>query len=129
MCHQEPETCDHLFFGCAFAVSIWKEMLRNCGLERESLGWDGELRWASTKIRGKAMITTLLRVGWSAFIYHIWKERNCRLFQHKEETTLKILEDIMKVTWYRLAKLKKVEADEINIKLQKSWGLLDSIFY
>ena len=38
LCHQEPETRDHLFFGCAFAVSIWKEMLRNCGLERESLG-------------------------------------------------------------------------------------------
>ena len=63
LCHQELETRDHLFFGCSFAVSIWKEMLRNCGLERESLGWDGELRWASTKLRGKAMITTLLRVG------------------------------------------------------------------
>ena len=117
-----------IFFGCSFAVSIWNGMLRNRGLGRKSLGWDEELRWASTKFRGKTMIITLLRVGWSAFVYHIWKERNYRLFQHREETNMKILEDIMEVIRYRLAKLKKVEAVEVNIMLHKSWGLLNLIF-
>ena len=41
---------------------------------------------------------------------------------------MKILEDIIEVIRYRLAKLKNVELDEVNIKLQKPWGLLDSIF-
>ena len=63
LCHQEPEMHDHLFFGCSFALVIWKEMLSICGLGREVLGWDGELKWASEKLKGKAMISILLRVG------------------------------------------------------------------
>ena len=38
LCQQEAETREHLFFECSFAVEIWKEMLRQCGLGRESLG-------------------------------------------------------------------------------------------
>ena len=109
-------------------MSIWNEILRKCGLNRESLGWERELSWASLKLRGKALNTTILRVAWSAFVYHIWRERNYRVFQHREETSVKILEDIMKVIRYRLAKLKKVKADEVNIMLYRSWGLLDLIF-
>ena len=63
LCHQELETKDHVFFGCSYAVSIWKEILRKCGLGRESLGWERELKWASIKLRGKVLITTMLKVG------------------------------------------------------------------
>ena len=37
MCQQEAETRDHIFFDCPFAVAIWKEIFRKCGLQRESL--------------------------------------------------------------------------------------------
>ena len=49
MCQQEAETRDHIFFGYPFAVTIWKEILRKCGLQRESLGWEGKLKWVSDK--------------------------------------------------------------------------------
>ena len=103
-------------------------MLRKCGLGRESLGWEGELQWAAKKLKGKAMISTLLRVGWNAFVYHIWRERNCRIFQQKAETNMKILEDIREVMMYRLVKLSKVNADDVNIALYRAWGLFDKIF-
>ena len=117
LCQQEAETKEHLFFECSFAVEIWKEMLRKCGLERESLGWEGELKWAAEKLKGKALISTLLRVGWNAFVYHIWRERNCRIFQHKAASSMKILEDISEVMKYRLVRLSKVKADVVNIAL------------
>ena len=63
LCHHEAETREHLFFQCSFAVEIWKGILRKCGLGRESLGWEGELQWAAKKLKGKAMISTLLRVA------------------------------------------------------------------
>ena len=97
MCQQEAETRDHIFFDCPFAVAIWKEILRKCGLQRESLGWEGELKWASERLKGKALISILLRVAWNAFVYHIWRERNYRIFQQKNETHLKIMEEIIEV--------------------------------
>ena len=74
------------------------------------------------------MISTLLRVAWNAFIYHIWREKNCRIFQQKEESNMKILEDIREVMMYRLVKLSKVNADNVNIALYRAWGLFDKIF-
>ena len=128
LCQQEAETREHLFFEYSFAVEIWKEMLRQCGLGRESLCWEGELKWAATKLKGKAMISTLLRVGWNAFVYHIWRERNCRIFQHHTESSMKFLEDIREVIQYRLVRLSKVKADEVHIALYRAWGLSDTIF-
>ena len=41
---------------------------------------------------------------------------------------MKILEDIRKVMIYRLVKLRKVNADDVNIALYRAWGLFDKFF-
>ena len=87
------------------------------------------MKWASKRLKGKALISILLRVAWNAFVYHIWRERNYRIFQQKNETHLKIMEEIIEVIRYRLVRLKKVEADELNVSLYRAWGLFDTIFH
>ena len=57
-------------------------------------GWTEELVWAVQRLKGKALISQLLRVGWTAFIYQIWRERNSRVFKQKEEDADQILEHI-----------------------------------
>ena len=74
------------------------------------------------------MISTLLRIAWNAFVYHIWRKKNCKIFQHQTESSMKILEDIREVIQYRLVRLSKVKADEVNIALYRAWGLSDTIF-
>ena len=74
LCKQEQETRDHLFFRCSFSKPICKMVLHLCGLRREVFDWDGELSWAIQKLKGKAWNFMLLRIGWNAFIYQIWKE-------------------------------------------------------
>ena len=81
------------------------------------------------KLKGKALITTILKVSWNACIYYVWKERNNRLFSQKEETTEQILKHIKEVVKIRLAKMKNVEADDVNTQLYRTWELYDSIFF
>ena len=127
LCKQEQETRDHLFLACSFSNVIWRRVLSLCGLNREVLSWNGELAWAVKKLKGKALITMVLKVGWSAFIYEIWRERNRRIFKQKEENTEHILEHIKTTVRYRLGGLKNVAADTINTSLRDTWGLFDSI--
>ena len=44
-----------------------------------------------------------LEVGWNAYIYQIWKERNSIIFMQKEENAEQILEHIKTSIRFRLA--------------------------
>ena len=68
-CQQEMETTDHLFFGCIYSQGIWKEVLQLCGLDNDVTGWAEELKWAKQRLKGKALISILLRIGWNALEY------------------------------------------------------------
>ena len=61
------------------------------------MSWENELRWAKKRAKGRAMISLLLRVAWSAFIYNIWQERNTRIFAHAKKTEEQILNYIREI--------------------------------
>lgn len=49
---------------------------------REVLGvgiLDFEIEWAIKNIKGKSLLSLILRAAWNAYIYHIWRERNGRV--------------------------------------------------
>ena len=127
LCKQEQETRDHIFSECSYSKAIWKEVLSMCGLQRDITSWNDELKWAILKLKGKSLITLLIRIGWNAFIYNIWQENNIRIFK-KEAAKEQIIECIKEAVKYRLARLKRIAVDPINTSLHRSWGLLDSIF-
>ena len=60
---------------------------------------------------------SILKIGWNVYIYCIWKERNSRLFVQKEESTEQILEHIKTSVRFRLAGLREVVTDTINVSL------------
>ena len=128
LCQQENESSDHLFFGCDYAKTIWKRIMQLCELRREVGSWEEALKWAILKLKGKALISILLRVGWSAFIYQVWRERNNRLFKQQEEAKEQIIEKIKEVVRHRTAKLRNVAIDPVNMAFHQSWGLFESIF-
>ena len=79
----EQETRNHLFFECNFSKGIWKEIMCRCGLNRRILSWESEVKWAVERLKGKALISTLLKIAWTAFIYNVWREMNSRVFAQK----------------------------------------------
>ncbi|KAL0439770.1 UNVERIFIED_CONTAM: LINE-1 reverse transcriptase [Sesamum latifolium] len=44
--------------------------------------WDTAVQWASGRWRSKHVVHALFRALLASLVYHIWQERNCRIFQH-----------------------------------------------
>ena len=123
-CQVEEETRDHLFFGCTYARDIWQKILQLCGLHRDVGSWEEELTWAVQRIKGKALISIILRIAWKAFIYFVWKERNRRLHNELAETAMQLLERVKDVVRIKLADLTNVMDDDVNRRLCCKWGLM-----
>ena len=121
-CKEEMEIRDHLFFGCSYAKCIWKQILQLCGLNRDVGSWLEELEWAIQRIKGKALISIVLRIAWKAFIYFVWRERNRRLHNDLSENPEKLLARIKEVVRIKLTSLTNIAADDVNRNLFCSWG-------
>ncbi|MBA0623593.1 hypothetical protein Godav_009046, partial [Gossypium davidsonii] len=50
--------------------------------------------WTMKRLKGKALITIVLKLGWNACIYWILKERNNRHFIAVEMTEAEVLNKI-----------------------------------
>ena len=128
LCKQGTESRNHMFFNCAYSNQIWKEILELCGLRRVVYGWEEELNWAHKNLKGKSLLSIILRSAWSAYIYFVWKERNSRLYNSKEESWEQVLVQIKQRIRIRLAGLNNIKLDHINNSLYRAWGLSPAIF-
>ena len=61
LCLADMETRDHLFFGCNFSKEVWQVILQMGELKRAVLGWFAELNWTIKKLKGRSLITIILR--------------------------------------------------------------------
>ncbi|MBA0808133.1 hypothetical protein Gohar_023894, partial [Gossypium harknessii] len=82
------------FFGCGFTKVIWEGILQLCQLQTQAGNWQHELMWTMKRLKGKALITIVLKLGWNACIYWILKERNNRHFIAVQMTEAEVLNKI-----------------------------------
>ncbi|KAI8559797.1 hypothetical protein RHMOL_Rhmol04G0202600 [Rhododendron molle] len=82
---QRHETLQHLFFACSYSRSIWQVVLHRFQVQRTPDEWDNELMWAVDHCRGKSFKAFLFKLVFAAGVYHLWLERNTRVFcgQHR----------------------------------------------
>ncbi|KAL2228516.1 UNVERIFIED_CONTAM: hypothetical protein Sindi_1831300 [Sesamum indicum] len=77
------KTHSHLFFQCRFSRQYLTAIRR---------------KWASCRWRGKHIVNIAYRALLASSVYHIWKERNLRRFEHVERTpntmALLIVDDV-----------------------------------
>ncbi|KAL2246078.1 UNVERIFIED_CONTAM: hypothetical protein Sindi_2876000 [Sesamum indicum] len=87
------ESHPHLFFQCRFSRQCLYEIRRRIRFHWPNRDWATDIEWATRKWRGEHIINRDYRTLLAACVYHIWKERNLRRFDHTERTpaTLSIL--------------------------------------
>ncbi|XP_075085145.1 uncharacterized protein LOC142168364 [Nicotiana tabacum] len=98
LCNQDNETIHHLFFECTYAKALWSALLPWQIIRRPVAGWDEELQWAEKKTKRNTAATELYKMAVAATVYHVWQERNTRIFQAKvtgwEAVSKKIIQEI-----------------------------------
>ncbi len=83
LCWKDSECLEHLLFRCAFAKEVWKWVLRDePALLGGILDEDGDLAtcWIRARLLLKGRRKQLLDLCISATCWHLWLERNHRIF-------------------------------------------------
>ncbi|KAL2246369.1 UNVERIFIED_CONTAM: hypothetical protein Sindi_2905100 [Sesamum indicum] len=92
------ETHGHLFFQCRFSKQCLAEIRRMVSYSWPNREWTTDIAWASQRWRGKHIVNMSYRALLASCVYHIWRERNLRRFEHTGRTpstvALLIIEDI-----------------------------------
>lgn len=71
------------FFYCSRARNIWAITPSWCNIRSNPMSWSTERNWAIEHMGGESFIMSILRLSFAATVYHIWLERNSRIFSNK----------------------------------------------
>ncbi|KAF7125002.1 hypothetical protein RHSIM_Rhsim12G0092100 [Rhododendron simsii] len=72
-----------LDIGRSYAKSIWSDLLGRNLVLRQPNSWDYELVWVVKHCKVKGFRSAIYKLSLAAAIYHIWLERNSRVFTQK----------------------------------------------
>ncbi|KAL0455391.1 UNVERIFIED_CONTAM: hypothetical protein Slati_0878300, partial [Sesamum latifolium] len=95
LCHCAVETHEHLFFKCIFLRRCLRELKEFVRFSWPNRAWGLDIEWASMKWKGKHCVNAVYRALLASIIYHIWQERNRRVFQHIERPSSMIARTTM----------------------------------
>ncbi|GLJ07337.1 hypothetical protein SUGI_0064720 [Cryptomeria japonica] len=83
LCKENEETADHLLYWCSYSKKVWDWLLGNLRLEsvRNQSLKSFLLAWPSSIKKSKWSIMWV--VSPALLVWHIWKERNQRIFNEE----------------------------------------------
>ncbi|GFY80551.1 ARM repeat superfamily protein [Actinidia rufa] len=89
LCNQGAESHEHLFFSCIYSGQIWTRVLDMFRMNRSVSGWSSELFWAAQNLEC-ASFGNVYKLVLFAVVYHVWGERNARIFgnQSRDKETV-----------------------------------------
>ncbi|KAI9156675.1 hypothetical protein LWI28_010401 [Acer negundo] len=96
LCNSHLESHAHLFFECSFSRAIWTQLLNYCGSPWNGLGWNAFIAWASAHWRGDTPIIVTKKLCLVVAVYHIWRERNCRIFEGTKKSSSVVVRTIIR---------------------------------
>ncbi|KAK4383266.1 putative ribonuclease H protein [Sesamum angolense] len=96
---REMETHEHLFFRCNYSRQCIRILKRTVRFTWPNRAWAVDIAWASKRWNGRHIVQAAYRALLAAIVYHIWQERNRRVFQQSmrpSSTIARIVVDEMR---------------------------------
>ena len=94
-CRQGAEERDHLFLRCCVVRRIWRQIMRKVRGPYWLLGCEDIIQWLRIKCGSNSLQSFVIKLGFGAAVYHIWMERNKRLFCGTARAEEDIIRDIL----------------------------------
>ncbi|KAL0288053.1 UNVERIFIED_CONTAM: hypothetical protein Sradi_7109800 [Sesamum radiatum] len=96
LCQEDAmESHEHLFFMCSYATRCLHAIRRMVSFHWPYNSWPTVIRWASVRWRGKHVVSASYRALLASPVYHLWRERNLRIFQHTTRTADEIARTVV----------------------------------
>ncbi|KAB5540601.1 hypothetical protein DKX38_013575 [Salix brachista] len=123
LCNSQPETHDHLFFNCPYSKEVWRAVNVKTGVSwPEHHNWKQVWEWGARSFNGRknhghripcmALATT---------VYHLWYERNGRIFNGHFNSSLHKTKEIIATLRLKIASMEDRNA-AMQVILER-WGI------
>ncbi|XP_071687098.1 uncharacterized protein [Rutidosis leptorrhynchoides] len=122
LCEVEPDSHNHLFFSCPFSAKVWDVMRSHIEYDITGSCWKDFLVAilpTATRNSAKCIVAKLL---FSAAIYFIWQERNCRFFRSGKRNHEKVVKVIMSTVRLKLLSIKWKDTDQAK-HMKDKWKI------
>ncbi|KAL2242622.1 UNVERIFIED_CONTAM: hypothetical protein Sindi_0380200, partial [Sesamum indicum] len=85
LCNDDmEESHNHLFFHYSFSSHCLSSVRCTVLFHWPNRDWTKDIEWGARKWRRKHIINIAYRTMLGSCVYHIWRERNLRRFEHEE---------------------------------------------
>ncbi|XP_039051217.1 uncharacterized protein LOC120192513 [Hibiscus syriacus] len=74
LCNEDNESRNHLFVECTYATSLWNSIMNLSSMRDIHRSWDSRIEWAAQAWKHKSLLSTILRIAWTVFIYFIGRK-------------------------------------------------------
>ena len=128
LCMTAAESIDHLFFHCPYSAYIWQLCKLKLGLLIPMENLHEEALSVILHFRQKSITSSLAKLVFSAAIWHIWRERNSRVFQHTSKHKIQVFKELYEDVNILLLPRSKKETFHGNMSsILRNWGISCSI--
>ncbi|XP_071714463.1 uncharacterized protein [Rutidosis leptorrhynchoides] len=125
LCNDCMDSHAHLFFECAYSTNVWNKVLRNTHLSLVSNEWK-RCRDLLTPVAGRISARVVVtKLCYSATVYHIWQERNTRVFKGSPKIEPQLYEMIRSIVRLKLMSIRFKPSSFVN-QLKADWQYASS---
>ncbi|GJY66220.1 hypothetical protein Tco_0468458 [Tanacetum coccineum] len=121
LCKQVEDSHKHLFFECVYSKIVWKEVQSMANLADIKNLEDCMTKLANLPCKN-SIWSIVRRLCVADIVYHMWNERNSKIFKQKEESTKSTLQYIMRSVGSRLMTLKVKESNVVK-EVESKWEI------
>nr|KAJ0184832.1 hypothetical protein LSAT_V11C900454780 [Lactuca sativa] len=121
-CNSQIDSHSHLFFNCNYTKEIWKLVKIKAKMNHKSGNWVDIINELQCSLKKKSINNFIRKIALAASIYHIWNERNKRLFgkqSNSVENVVKIISEDIRLKIFSL----KMGYLGLNEELCKEWNV------
>ncbi|GKA27215.1 RNA-directed DNA polymerase, eukaryota, reverse transcriptase zinc-binding domain protein [Tanacetum coccineum] len=121
LCLKVEDSHKHLFFDCEFSSEVWEnvQFLSNM---KNLKDLDRSIEWIASLPCKNNIWSVVRRLCLADIVYHLWQERNTRIFQKKERSIKGINLVIKDSVKSRLVTLRVKNTSDVK-SIEEKWGI------
>ncbi|GKD49240.1 RNA-directed DNA polymerase, eukaryota, reverse transcriptase zinc-binding domain protein [Tanacetum coccineum] len=120
LCEKCPDSLNHIFFECCYAIQVWKELKNASDQNPLPDRWDDIISTLANKKHNKSIKSVLRRLTLKARVYYIWQERNKRIFTSDKKKSNELVAKVFNHLRLKLASLTVKRTAQV-IEVSKRW--------
>ncbi|XP_047309745.1 uncharacterized protein LOC124913184 [Impatiens glandulifera] len=123
LCDGNTESIFHLFGSCPFVKSFWSKFTLALGFVHLPGSWDEIIVAARIKAKGNRFPANVFKCGFTSIVYHVWAERNARVFGRVRRDIEYVWRDIVFDCGALIGTCRRIPKGEREWTLCREWKI------